>query len=149
MAASRFSGGIDAGRLLSASYQFLFDNRCLGLPQLLRPIRSACYYALDDLPKRGMFDYREQFDHAPDYTGRGLTAISSRGKTGGWNEVNVGTIFEGSIKYVRTGHETKVDSCVELIAADGGAGYNFAIVSTTLAAGQPPNDAACREMAES
>jgi hypothetical protein len=96
-----------------------------------------------------MFDYREQFDHAPDYTGRGLTPISSRGKTGGWNEVNVGTIFEGSIKYVRTGHETKVDSCVELIAADGGAGYNFAIVSTTLAAGQPPNDAACREMAES
>ena len=63
-----------------------------------------------------------------------MTAISSRGKTGGWNEVNVGTIFEGSIKYVRTGHETKVDSCVELIAADGGAGYNFAIVSTTLAA---------------
>lgn len=48
---------------------------------------------------------------------------------------NFGIIFQGSLKYKFRGHESNVDSYLDLIAADGDSAYNFAVVNTSLAAG--------------
>ena len=53
---------------------------------------------------------------------------------------NFGIIFQGTLKYRCRGHETNVDSYLDLIAADGDSAYNFAVVSTSLAAGSEPTD---------
>ncbi len=53
---------------------------------------------------------------------------------------NIGTIFDGTIRQVRTGRENGTDTWLEIIAADGDAAYNFATVNTTLAAGSKPAD---------
>lgn len=50
-------------------------------------------------------------------------------------EGNFGIIFQGTIKYKYRGHESNVDSYLDLVAADGDSAYNFAVVNTTLAAG--------------
>lgn len=51
---------------------------------------------------------------------------------------NVGTIFSGSIKYIYTGHESAVDSYIDIVGADGDSFYNFAVVNETRAAGVTP-----------
>ncbi|HET9284271.1 MAG TPA: hypothetical protein VFR24_20150 [Candidatus Angelobacter sp.] len=53
-------------------------------------------------------------------------------------ENNHAVIFRGSIKQVRLGKETNVDSFVEIMAADNDIGYNFGTVNMTLAAGITP-----------
>jgi hypothetical protein len=55
-------------------------------------------------------------------------------------EGNFGIIFKGTIKYVYKGHESNVDSYVDVVAADGDSAYNFAVVNTSLAAGSVPTD---------
>jgi len=49
-------------------------------------------------------------------------------------EGNAGVIFDGGIRQVRNGREG-ADTWTEIVAADGDRAYNFATVSTTLAAG--------------
>lgn len=51
---------------------------------------------------------------------------------------NFGIIFQGTVKYKYKGHESNVDSYLDIIAADGDSAYNFAVVNTTLAAGSTP-----------
>lgn len=52
---------------------------------------------------------------------------------------NFGIIFQGTIKYKYKGHESNIDSYLDLIAADGDSAYNFAVVNKTLAAGSTPS----------
>lgn len=55
-------------------------------------------------------------------------------------EGNVGLIFKGNIRQVRTWRENGVDTVLAILAADGDRAYNFATVNTTLAAGSKPED---------
>ena len=52
----------------------------------------------------------------------------------------LGTIFDGNIKYVRTGNDNSTDSYIEIVAADGDSAYNFAVVNVSLAAGSTASD---------
>ena len=51
---------------------------------------------------------------------------------------NFGIIFSGQIRYVYVGHETNIDSYIDIVAADGDAAYNFSVINTSLAAGSTP-----------
>lgn len=53
---------------------------------------------------------------------------------------NVGLVYSGEIKQTANGHETAVDSYVDIFCADGESGYNRARVNQTLAAGWSPQD---------
>lgn len=55
-------------------------------------------------------------------------------------ESNFGIIFKGTIKYVYFGHETAIDSYVDVVAADADEAYNYAIVNGSLAAGSTSQD---------
>ena len=55
-------------------------------------------------------------------------------------EGNVGLIFSGNLKQSIFGHETAVDTYVDLFCADGDQAYNAARVTKTLAAGWTPAD---------
>lgn len=57
-------------------------------------------------------------------------------------EGNSGQIFAGEIKQTIAGHETAVDSYIDIFCADGDAGYTKARVTKTLAAGFTPQDKA-------
>ena len=59
--------------------------------------------------------------------------------TAGYRD-NAGVIFDGNIRQTRVGRENGTDSWIEITAADGDKAYNFATVSTTLAAGSTPKD---------
>ena len=47
---------------------------------------------------------------------------------------NCAVIFDGTIRQVRRFRENGTDVCTSILAADGDAAYNYAIVNTTLAA---------------
>lgn len=53
-------------------------------------------------------------------------------------EDQFGVIFDGTIKQFRIGRENATDSYLDILAADGDLGYNWATVSTSLAAGSTP-----------
>lgn len=53
---------------------------------------------------------------------------------------NMGVIFQGNIKQVILGRESATDTFVDIIAGDGDRAYNFAVVSSTLAAGSTQSD---------
>lgn len=53
-------------------------------------------------------------------------------------ESNFGTIFDGNIINLKFGREGDADTYVEIEAGDGDEAYNYAVVSTTLAAGSTP-----------
>ncbi|EMC3961608.1 hypothetical protein VDS66_005004 [Pseudomonas aeruginosa] len=53
---------------------------------------------------------------------------------------NFGVIFDGTIKQVRRGRESQTDTYIDITAADGDSAYNFAVMSTSLAAGSTPDD---------
>jgi hypothetical protein len=55
-------------------------------------------------------------------------------------EANYGVIFTGNIKQVRFGRESGTDTYIDIAAGDGDDAYNFAVVSTTLAAGAKQSD---------
>ncbi|MBN4665443.1 hypothetical protein HUS70_07380 [Pandoraea nosoerga] len=55
-------------------------------------------------------------------------------------EGNYGLIFDGTVVQTRRGRTSQVDTHLDITAADGDAAYNFAIVSTTLAAGSTAQD---------
>lgn len=55
-------------------------------------------------------------------------------------EGNFGLIFDGTVVQTRRGRTSQVDTHLDITAADGDAAYNFAIVSTTLAAGSTAQD---------
>ena len=66
-------------------------------------------------------------------------------------ESNYGVIFDGNIKQVRSGKQNGVDTFLDIAAGDGDDAYNFAVVSTTLAAGATQADqinAAAQPMSE-
>jgi hypothetical protein len=48
---------------------------------------------------------------------------------------NYGVIFDGTIKQVMSGHESNIDSYVDIFAADGDIPYNNGVVNTALVAG--------------
>ncbi|RRA01117.1 phage protein [Burkholderia cepacia] len=48
---------------------------------------------------------------------------------------NIGIIFDGQLVQPRQGRENATDTYLDLTCADGDRAYNFAVVSTTLAAG--------------
>lgn len=48
---------------------------------------------------------------------------------------NYAVIFDGTIRQVRRFRENGTDVCTAILAADGDAAYNYAVVNTTLAAG--------------
>lgn len=50
-------------------------------------------------------------------------------------ESNYGVIFSGTLLQYRIGRESPTNTYVDLLVADGDIAYNFATVSTTLAAG--------------
>ncbi len=57
-------------------------------------------------------------------------------------EGNYGVIFDGTIKQVRFGRESQVDTYLDITAADGDRAYNFSMTAVSLAAGQTaPNNA--------
>lgn len=58
----------------------------------------------------------------------------------GGYETNFGVIFQGNIKQVIIGRESGTDTFIEIIAGDGDNAYNFAVVSTSLAAGATQTD---------
>ena len=49
-------------------------------------------------------------------------------------EGNFGVIFTGTIKQYRIGRENATDTYLDILAADGDVGYNFASVNATLSA---------------
>lgn len=55
-------------------------------------------------------------------------------------EGNYGLIFDGTVVQTRRGRTSQVDTHLDITAADGDAAYNFAYVSTTLAAGSTAQD---------
>lgn len=55
-------------------------------------------------------------------------------------ESNFGVIFDGTIKQIRRGRENATDTYVDIYAADGDLGLNFAVVNATLAAGASQTD---------
>lgn len=76
-----------------------------------------------------------------DQTARSITSEFQRVVLqGGYKNANFGTVFDGTIKQVMRGHETNVDSYVDIYAADGDIAYNNGMINTTLAAGSKPQD---------
>ncbi|MDR3461714.1 MAG: hypothetical protein P4L76_05290 [Beijerinckiaceae bacterium] len=59
--------------------------------------------------------------------------------SGGYVE-NSGLLYTGDIKQVIKGHETAVDSYVDIFCGDGDKIYNFSVITKTLAAGWTPRD---------
>lgn len=53
---------------------------------------------------------------------------------------NYGVIFQGNIKQVILGRESATDTFIDIVAGDGDRAYNFAVVSTTIAAGATLSD---------
>ena len=51
---------------------------------------------------------------------------------------NFGKIFDGTIKQLKHGRESNIDSYLEVLAADVDLPYNFGPISTTLSAGVTP-----------
>lgn len=63
--------------------------------------------------------------------------------TAGYQDVNTGLVFDGSIKYHTRGRDNATDVYVELMCADGDPAYNWATIldnAGTLAAGSVPGD---------
>lgn len=58
----------------------------------------------------------------------------------GYETGNYGVIFQGTIKQVRRGRDSAIDSFVDIYAADLDQAYNFGMVSKTLAAGSSAKD---------
>lgn len=55
-------------------------------------------------------------------------------------EAQFAVIFDGTIKQVRRGRESSIDSYLDILAADGDVGLNNAIVAASIAAGSSPAD---------
>lgn len=55
-------------------------------------------------------------------------------------EGNLATIFEGEVRQVRTGRENPTDTYLNIIAAEGAKGYQWAFVNKTLAGGHTARD---------
>lgn len=53
---------------------------------------------------------------------------------------NAGVIFQGNIKQVIIGRESATDTFIDIVAGDGDLAYNFAVVSSTIAAGATMSD---------
>lgn len=51
-----------------------------------------------------------------------------------------GVIFDGTIKQVRRGREDAITSYIDILAGDGDAGLNFAILNASLAGGSTPTE---------
>ncbi len=55
-------------------------------------------------------------------------------------EGSYGTIFDGTVIQYRAGRESPVDTTLNIIAQEGDAAYNFAVVNKTVAAGHTRAD---------
>jgi baseplate hub protein gp41 len=58
----------------------------------------------------------------------------------GGYESNFGVIFQGNIKQIIIGRESATETFMDIIAGDGERAYNYAVVSTTIAAGSTQKD---------
>lgn len=58
----------------------------------------------------------------------------------GYEMGNYGIIFQGTIKQFRRGRESATDTFLDIMAADGDQGYNFAVLNKTLAGGSTVAD---------
>lgn len=58
----------------------------------------------------------------------------------GYQSGPYGVIFDGTIKQVRRGRENATDTYLDILAADGDEGLNFAVTNTSLAAGATCSD---------
>ncbi|MGY0790966.1 phage protein [Azospirillum argentinense] len=58
----------------------------------------------------------------------------------GYENGPYGVIFSGDIKQIMTGHESPVDSYLDIFAADGDTAYVNSVINTSLAAGSTPAD---------
>jgi len=56
----------------------------------------------------------------------------------GYQQGNFGLVFQGSIKQFKIGRENATDTFLDIYAADGDIGYNNAVVNTSIAKGQTP-----------
>ena len=54
-------------------------------------------------------------------------------------EGNLGLIFDGTINMARKGRASQVDTVLDITATDSDLAHNFAVVSTTVAAGSTPD----------
>lgn len=57
-------------------------------------------------------------------------------------EGSFGVIFDGTIKQFKPGRENNTDTYLDILAADGDLGYNFAVINDTAAAGSTPQQRA-------
>lgn len=58
----------------------------------------------------------------------------------GYEGADAGIIFDGTIVQIRRGRANATDTFLDIMAADGDAAYNFAVVNASLAAGSKPED---------
>lgn len=67
----------------------------------------------------------------------------------GYQSAPFGVIFDGTIKQWYEGRESnKVDTFLDILAADGEIAYNFAMLNTSLAAGSTPDQRLAAGIAE-
>ena len=66
--------------------------------------------------------------------------FSSLSFSAGYEQGAYGLIYTGNVKQAIIGHETAVDSYVDIFCADGDQGYNTAHVNQTLSSGHTPQD---------
>lgn len=57
----------------------------------------------------------------------------------GYRDGAFGIIFQGTIKQVRIGRESQVDTYIDIYASDSDEMYNFGMVNQSVAAGTSPN----------
>lgn len=79
------------------------------------------------------------FNVAPDTANRVRNEFTRVVLQAGY-EGNYGIIFDGTLIQARYGRENATDTYLDITAADGDKAYNFAVVSTTLAAGSTTQD---------
>jgi len=60
----------------------------------------------------------------------------------GYEQGNFGLIFQGTIKQFKVGREGPTDTFLDIYGADGDIGYNNAVINTSLAKGQTPQQVA-------
>lgn len=66
--------------------------------------------------------------------------FSSLTFSAGYEQGDYGVIYSGNVKQAVIGHETAVDSYVDIFCADGDQGYNSAHVNQTLSSGHTPQN---------
>lgn len=113
------SGGTDALDL--SNFRFTFETSAQD-----HETPSNCFIRVYNLSKETVSKIRKEFD----------TVVLQAGYVGG----AYGALFRGTIKQFRVGRENATDTYLDILAADGDFGYNFGMVSQSLAAEQTSHE---------